>query len=137
MPLSLLNAHESLWNLKLKLLGSQLVDTNYPGHLLCSISTLWNPMEPLYIPLYPYNLAKYSYSSENFTRATPMNAPLSFSSKQGSPLIDLTCHHHPRCSISFPWNPLEPLHINPYNSAKCTLIFIKMYLKLIRNLGWH
>jgi len=46
IPISLPNQLRSLWNLKLKLLGSQLVDPTYPGHPLWSISPSGAPLEP-------------------------------------------------------------------------------------------
>ena len=42
---------QTLWNLKLKLIGSQLVVPTFLCHLLCSFSSLWNPLEALLSPL--------------------------------------------------------------------------------------
>ena len=53
MPLFLPNDPKSLWNLKLKLIGSQLTVLTY-GHPLCIISiskALWSPSIALYIPI--------------------------------------------------------------------------------------
>ena len=38
-----------------------------------------------------------------------MNAPLRYTSKLGSPLIDLTYHDQPLCFINALWNPIAQM----------------------------
>ena len=86
----------TLWNLKLKLLGSQLVGPTYPGHPLWSISpsgTHWSPSRALFILIsLPNQLGSL------------LNLKLKL---HGSQLVYPTYHGHPHCYISALWNPLE------------------------------
>ena len=107
--ISLTNQLGSLWNLNLKLLGSQLVDPSYPEHPLCSTSTLWNPLEP---------------SGSLFIAITQPNQLRSLWILKlkllGSQLVDPTYPGHPLCSISALWSvepsgaPLEPSLASAY-----------------------
>ena len=56
-----------------------------------------HPLEPLYSPLYPYNLAKWAWIFMNFKQKL-----------LGSQLVDPTGPGNPFCSISHFWSPLEP-----------------------------
>ena len=97
IPITLPNQHGSLWNLKLELLGSCLVDSTHPGHPLWSISpsgALWSPSRALYILISLLNQLGSLWN---------LNLNL-----MGSQLVDPTYHDHPHCSISALWIPLEP-----------------------------
>ena len=98
LPTSLLIQLGSLWNLKLKLFGSQLVDPTYPGHPLCSTSALWNPLYTS-ISLYLCQIISDLYETWNLSFYGPnwlIPLILSIPSVLSAPSGTL-------------WSPLEPL----------------------------
>ena len=117
IPINQPNQLRFQWNLKLKLLGSHLVDLTYHGHLQCSISTFWSPLKPSWI--------LYIHITQPNQHGSSWNLKLKL---LGSHLVDPTYPGHLLCSVSVLSAPSGTLWIPlyPYNSAKSTQIFMKL-----------
>ena len=115
MYLSLPSQVLSSWNLKLKLLESQLVNPTYPGHPLCYISTpsgtLWNPSRAiLWIYHYQINLLfnttwNLSFWGPNYLFPLILVIPLF----NQLPLKPFTAPLEPSFSISLAYRSYRPL----------------------------